>query len=725
MVPALKHDLSPALRDLPPASPRSLSAQPVTAAEIPLGRLPRAGRVAANAVDPVVQDRPAGNVMPGPLRSWEGVNNRNAVLPPDTQGDAGPNHYVQWVNLSFQIWDKQGHSLYGPAAGNTLWQGFGDLCETRNDGDPITLYDPLADRWVMTQFAVPSSGPYYECIAISQTPDPTGAWYRYAFLVSQTKMNDYPKLGVWPDAYYMTANQFTPGWGGAGVLAFDRARMLQGQPASFVYFDLYGVNANFGGMLPADLDGALPPPAGTPGIFAEVDTNASIPGPNGSDALRLWYFHVDWSNPANATFGLNGQPNLILPVQPFNFLCTNTADCIPQKGTTVRLDAIADRLMQRLQYRNFGDHEALVVNHTVDAGGGQAGIRWYELRQTSGAPWSVFQQSTYAPDANHRWMGSAAMDRMGNIALGFSVSGSDLYPSIRYAGRLAADPPGQLAQGETELMAGGGAQTHTASRWGDYSTLTVDPVDDCTFWYTNEYLATTGWVTWQTRIGAFKFPDCQSDRGTLTGTVSDLLTAGPVAGTVVQASAASGVSQSTTTGAEGRYALLLVPGTYTVTASAYGYLPATQAGVSTTVGVTSTLDLVLTPRQIRPVSGIVSDAATGWPLYAGLQIEDYPGGTIWSDPVTGYYTVSLPVGSGYTFHVTPWVAGYQPVTRTIGTLVSPRVENFALSADTTTCRRARLPTGGSRLCCSGRRAGGRQHLRCEHVQPIARRNRCR
>jgi len=275
-----------------------------------------------------------------------------------------------------------------------------------------------------------------------------------------------------------------------------------------VYFDLYNVNPDFSSMLPADLDGWTPPPAGSPNTFAEVDDALSL-GP--VDALRLWEFHVDWTNTASSTFGAGGQPNAVLPVDAFDWLpCVPAYSlCIPQPGTPQKLDGIGDRLMYRLAYRNFGDHESLVVNHTVKADGiDRAGVRWYEVRDPGGAP-VIHQQGTFAPnDGLYRWMGSLAMDRDGNIALGYSVSGASMYPSIRYTGRLATDPPGQMAQNEGIVITGTGVQMHYAGRWGDYSMMAIDPLDDCTFWYTNETIQSTGSASWQTRIAAWKFPTC-------------------------------------------------------------------------------------------------------------------------------------------------------------------------------------------------------------------------
>lgn len=474
--------------------------------EIPRKWLPnRTNPAQPEAPDPGLQtDINPG--MPGPLGTFEGVNNVNGVLPPDTNGDIGPNHYVQTVNLAFAVYDRAGAKLYGPANINTLWQGFSGVCSTSNDGDPIVLYDHLADRWLISQFALPNypRGPFYQCIAISQTPDPTGAWWRYQFTVSNTKMNDYPKFGVWGDGYYMTVNQFNQGtltWGGEGVVVFERDKMLQGQTARMVYFDLYSRDPNLGGMLPSDLDGPAPA-AGTPNYFVEVDDDAWGYSP---DQLQVWEFKTDWTTPANSTF--TNVQNLGVTAFDSN-MCGGARNCIPQPGGT-KVDAIADRLMYRLQYRNFGSYQTMVVNHTIDVDNtDHAGVRWYELRK-SGTSWAVNQQGTYAPDAAHRWMGSVAMNGVGDMALGFSTSSTSIYPSIRYTGRLAADPAGQMSQGEATLFAGTGYQTHSSGRWGDYSMMAVDPTDDCTFWYTTEYYAAGATSAgWQTRIGSFKFSNC-------------------------------------------------------------------------------------------------------------------------------------------------------------------------------------------------------------------------
>jgi len=457
--------------------------------------------------------------------SFEGLDNVNGYIPPDTQGDIGPGHYVQVVNASFAIWDREGTLLHGPADLNTVWSGFGGPCDTTNDGDPIVLYDHLVDRWLISQFALPSypNGPFYQCIAISQNGDPTGSWYRYEFLWSSNKMNDYPHFGVWEDGYYMAVNQFAAGtldWAGQGVAVFERDEMLSGNPARMIQFDLYGTNPDLGGMIPTDLDGPAPA-AGTPNYFLEMDDAAwgSFP----TDQLQVFEFHTDWETPGDSTFIQVDT----LDTAPFEAdMCGSSRNCIPQPGG-IALDAISDRLLYRLQFRDFGDYQTLVANHTVDVDASDhAGVRWYELRNTGGG-WSIYQQSTYAPDADHRWMGSIAMNAKGEIALGYSVSSASVSPSIRFTGRLPGDPLSTMTQGEGEIIAGTGYQYHPDGRWGDYSMMSVDPVDDCTFWYTQEYYATTGVfnTAWQTRIASFQLTDCAATSSILSFTAGwNLLT---------------------------------------------------------------------------------------------------------------------------------------------------------------------------------------------------------
>jgi hypothetical protein len=584
--------------------------------------------------DPALQISVPIPAMPAPLVNFEGVNNRNGVLPPDTNGDIGPNHYVQWVNLSLAVYDRQGNLLLGPANGNTLWAGFGAPCETYNSGDPIVLYDQFADRWLMSQFALQNfpNGPFYQCLAVSTSGDPAGTYYRYAYAF--TKMNDYPHFGVWPDGYYMAINQFRAGslaWGGQGVAVFDRQRMLAGAPATMQFIDYGLVDDAFGAMLPSDADGTRLPPAGSPNYFVEVDDDA---WGWASDRLQVFAFHVDWAVPANTTFSGPHVIDLETEGLPFD---AGASDVV-QPGTTARLDALADRLMYRLAYRNFGTHESLVVNHTVNVGGGRAGVRWYELRNPSAAV--LHQAGTWAPaDGLSRWMGSLAQDARGNMALGYSVSGTATFPSIRYVGRLAFDPPGTMGLGETELIAGSGAQTHGAARWGDYSMMAVDPLDDCTFWYTNEYLAATSLSSWRTRVGSFMIPGCEAGpQGRFTGRVHRLKHA-PVAGARVSVQEDAVEKFAAITGADGTYQVFVEPGTYDLVFSAADAVPLTKRGRIVADGETTSVSVTLQ----RPGSfvGAVTERGTGTPLEGALVELQLNGSTL--------DTAETDEGGQYTF----------------------------------------------------------------------------
>jgi hypothetical protein len=479
-------DVSPPLRAIRPTPPTRRNGRAPRELD-----LPRVGSTGLR--DPVVQRQASAAVAaPTAGAGFEGLGRGIAgsvvnSAPPDTNGDIGPTSYVEVVNAQFAVFSRTGSLLYGPVNTNTLWRGFGGACETTNDGDATVKYDRLANRWVISQFSV-ATRPYQQCVAVSTTANPAGSYYRYAFSYGNTDFPDYPKLGVWPDAYYTTynifsANQFT----GGKVCAFDRSRMLAGLGTTQQCFN---TSAFFGGLLPSDLDGSTPPPAGSPNYVVDV----------GTTSLNLWKFHVDWARPASST--LTG-PTAI-PVAAFSAAC-GTGSCVPQAGTPNRLDSLGDRLMYRLAYRNLGDHESLVLNHSVVAGS-SVGIRWYELRDPGGTP-AIYQQSTYAPDGLFRWMGSIAMDRAGDIGLGYSVSSAATKPAIRYTGRLAGDPPSTLGT-EATLVQGNGSQTGTLHRWGDYASMSVDPVDDCTFWFASEYLAADGAYNWRTRIGSFRFPSC-------------------------------------------------------------------------------------------------------------------------------------------------------------------------------------------------------------------------
>src|SRR5712675_417895 len=481
-------DVSPPLREMikfmPPPSLSRHEAEPVRRIPLPPGL--------SNLEEDPIRQQTMVPFTPVVGTSFEGLGAGQygfsvTGAPPDTNGTVGATQYVQWVNTSFAIFNKSNGALIsGPTAGNTIWSGFGGGCQTNNDGDPIVVYDKLAQRWVFSQFSV-STTPYLQCIAVSTTSDATGTYNRYSF--QYTDFDDYPKMSVWPDAYYETFNMFAGGttFSGADACAYNRAAMIAGTAATQVCFQQ---STAVGGLLPSDLDGTTAPPAGSPNYMAYFGTNN----------LNLFKFHVDFSNPANSTF----TGPTVINVAAFSPLCSG-GTCVPQPGTTNTLDSLADRLMYRLAYRNFGNHESLVVNHSVVAGS-SGGVRWYEIQNPGGTP-VVAQQSTFAPDSSYRWMGSIAMDQAGDIGLGYSVSSSSVSPSVRFTGRVPTDPASTM-EAEVNIVTGSGSESTGLTRWGDYSAMQVDPVDDCTFWYTQEYMKTTWTFNWNTRIANFKFPSC-------------------------------------------------------------------------------------------------------------------------------------------------------------------------------------------------------------------------
>jgi hypothetical protein len=449
------------------------------------------------------------------LANFEGLANTEnpfQVSPPDPNGEVGPNHYVEMVNLVFAVYSKTGTRLLGPLTLGTLWDGFALNDCTDLSGDPVVVYDQFADRWILTQFT--TRGPtFYNCVAVSQTGDPTGAYFRYAFSTGEN-FPDYPKYGVWSNAYFITTREFAPddSFAGDGVYALERNKMIDGDPsARVISFLLTPGKSPYlpgDGLLPADIDGNRRPPAGSPELLVgSMDDGGPYRAP--FDALNVFQFSVAWSAHPTASFGLATQ----LPVAPFDsvFPChPGSRECIPQPGTKNEIDILSyrQRPTWRLAYRNFGTYESLVTNQSVEARRGVAGARWYELRRI-GSQISLYQQGTYAPDDGvNRWMGSVAMDGGGDMALGFSVSdATSVYPGIRYTGRLSGDALGQMTLGEGVVINGSGSQL-VSHRWGDYTSMTVDPTDDCTFWYVNEFYQTSSARGWQTRIASFRPPGC-------------------------------------------------------------------------------------------------------------------------------------------------------------------------------------------------------------------------
>ena len=449
------------------------------------------------------------------------------------------------------------------------------------------------------------------------------------------------------------------------------------------------------------------PPADTPGIFAGmIDDTMGVPAPFDVDGIQLWQMHSDWATPANSTFS---QLDWI-PVAAFDSnLCGYNRDCIPMMGTSEGVDALSNRLMYRLKYRNFGDHQTLVASHTVDATGTDvAGVRWYEFRAASGSTdWDVYNQGTYAPDSNSRFMGDVAMDGSGNMLIGYTTSSSSMYPGVRAAGRLAGDPPGEMSQGELNVVDGAGFKTSGYYRWGDYSTVSIDPTDDCTFWIAQEYIQDGGSFQWATRIAAIKFPTCGGPSGEVSGTVTNSGTSDPIAGatvefaaTVVAPDSPSNGTYSTTTDGSGMYSIMLPVGTYDATASKFGFAPQTVNGIAVTDGGAVVQDFALDPVGTAQFDGYVTDAGHGWPLYAKVEIslvESAPVATLYTNPFNGYYvTPELPQGINYHFVVTPMYPGYDPMEDDVALPLAGIAKNFSFEpAGSCTAPGYELVVGGA------------------------------
>jgi hypothetical protein len=425
--------------------------------------------------------------------------------PTDANLAVGDTQVVQWVNVSYAVFDKAtGDVITGPILGNALWSGFGGTCETSNSGDPIVQWDKIAHRWVMTQPVF--APPYKTCIAISTTPDATGTYYRFAYDQSDG-IPDYPKWGLMPNAYFQSQNIFNDSgtaFLGVNVCAYERAKLLTGDASAQQICILDNSNGTLfdDSMLPADLDSpnTLPPAGQDEVLLGSIDNFTT------GTHVYEYLFHVDFATPGNSTLtGVNG--SLPITVTSFTLACTYGGACIPQPSPGELLDSLGDRLMYRLAYRNFSDHQTWLVSHSVTAGS-SVGERWYEFQAAEDSTdLSVYQQGTYAPDTNYRWMGSIAMDQSGDIALGYSRSSLSAYPSVYYTGRVPSDPAGTM-EDEASIWDGTGSQTNTSNRWGDYTSMALDAADDCTFWYTNQYYTTTTPFHWSTRLASFQFPVC-------------------------------------------------------------------------------------------------------------------------------------------------------------------------------------------------------------------------
>ncbi|MGB0933768.1 MAG: T9SS type A sorting domain-containing protein [Lishizhenia sp.] len=431
--------------------------------------------------DGALQGKSVGKQLSPPIVNFNGLN--GSGFPPDPSGAAGPNHYVQAVNTVYRVYDKNGSPETFSFSLSTLWPNSSNL------GDPIVMYDRHADRWFISQF---SNSPNGIMIAISQTPDPTGEYYAYSYTLSQ--FPDYPKYSIWWDGYYMTSNSSHT------AVVFEREKMLAGDPsAQMISLSLPSLNTGgFRSPLPADADGDLPP-NGTPCYFFNLEDNAF----NGvsQDQIEIYEMTTDWDTPNNTQVVSSQQ----LQVASFDAVFTGGFANIAQPGTSQRLDAIQGVLMYRAQHTRWVNHNSIMLSHAVDLGGNRSAIRWYELRDNNDGVWTVHQQSTFAPDNSSRWMSSVAMDKHGHIGMAYSVcnANNNVFPGIRYTGRLRWNDLNIMGFQEASAIEGGGSQTFT-DRYGDYGHLSLDP-DGETFWYTGEYLGSNG--SKRTRIFSFNLND--------------------------------------------------------------------------------------------------------------------------------------------------------------------------------------------------------------------------
>ena len=463
--------------------------------------------------------------MPAPLLTFEGLTGDPENTVPDSDGDVGSNHYVQSVNRSIMIFDKNGNYLSGPTSYDSFFAGLtGTPCSFNNIGDPFTLYDPIADRWLISDLAFeefPGTS-FWECIGVSNTPNPvSGGWTLYALQVdpaNPTYLGDYPKFAMWnsggspaQNAYFLTVNLYPNNttFTGVRVFALDRASMLSGGPANTVAFTIppAGLGSSYS-LLPANFRNGSAPPTGEDEFLLGIDS--SVNHAVAVTQVKGWRFHVDFGTPANSTLGMGADhtPNALITVNSFVEIDTKA---VPQPGTSQKLNSLGDKLMTPVVYQNRNGTESLWATHTV-VENGATGISWYQFNVTGGNfPAAPVQQQhwTNGNDGLWRWVPSIAVDTNGNTAIGYSVSSSSIYPGIRYAGRLAADPPSNLAQGEA-IMFNGFTSTQACQfvceRWGDYTMTTVDPADGTSFWHVNQYATGDDFSFWGSVIGKFSFP---------------------------------------------------------------------------------------------------------------------------------------------------------------------------------------------------------------------------
>jgi uncharacterized repeat protein (TIGR01451 family) len=623
--------------------------------------------------DPIansVQPRFPAIAMPTPFTQIAGITVTQSgcgCLPPDTQGDVGPNHYIQSVNSSIKIWDKAGTPLNG-TNGTTFNSFFAPMgnstpCGNANGGDGFVLYDHLADRWVVSDFAHPSfpGTQFYQCVGVSKTSDPVaGGWWLYAVQTDAANpsfLGDYPKFGLWPDAYYLSVNLFSNNttFNGVRVFALDRSQMVNGGPANTVAFTI--TPADLGdqySLVPATFRTGDLPPVGQPEWFMDIDSSA---GGTVQNVIYVRRFHVDFANPANSTFGVGAghTPDGTITVANFvNAVNTSNSTQIVPNGTattTQWVDTLGDKLMTPLVYQNLGGVESLYSSQSVNnnqGGTGPTSVRWYQFNMTGNTiPATPAQQQTFtnAADGLWRWMPSLAVDASGDLAIGYSASSTTVDPGIRYVGRTPSDAANDLPQGEAVLIAGGGHQTNSntngGGRWGDYSYTSIDPVNGCDVWHTNEYYSATSAATWNTRIGAFKFTQCvPQQRGTAHFTITNCVSNAPIGRASVSIDGVPYGGSVT----NGTYDTLLAPGAHSYSVTKGGHTVAT-GNFNITNTQTTNVPVCL---DSGTVHFVVTNCATNALLSgAAVTIDGNPVGTtdangaFDSDQLAGSHTYSV------------------------------------------------------------------------------------
>ena len=609
--------------------------------------------------------------IPAPILTFDGGAAAQfcACAPPDSDGDVGPNHYVEAINSAFAVYSKTGTLLAGPITYNSFFAPLvGTPCQNQNDGDPFVLYDHVADRWVITDFAFASfpGTNFYECVAVSQSPDPVaGPWALYALLIDPANLDDYPKMAMWNNpqpggAYHINFNMFPSPTSFAGVKTFalDRGSMLSGGPANAISFFIppAGLGDSYS-LVAANFRTGTPPPAGRDEMLLAVDSPAT--GGVTLTQVKGWLFHVDFATPGNSTLGVgaNHSPNTLISVSPFIDAFTDAAGftIVPQQGTTSLIQTLGDKIMTPVVYHNIGGTESLWADQTVMVTypAGPTAVRWYQFDVTGGTfPATPAQQQTFSNggDGIWRFMPSIAVDQSGNTAIGFASSNTNLFPGIRYAGRLAADPPNNLGQGEAIMFTGAGSQIATNGRWGDYSMTTIDPTDNMSFWTVGEYYATNSSFNWRTRIGKFSFQGGgQSPTPTPTASpASCSWAAGPsmpspgtrMAGVFFPANGkfyAMGGRMSDTAGSEFTHPLEYDPGTnsWTTKSATYpdNHVNNMACGVLTDAGTpyiycvggsaVTIPDIADRVFRYNPVTDVISPVAAPWPAVMGMVL---PGG---------------------------------------------------------------------------------------------------